>query len=236
MRSISQLALPTLVLVLFSCNSERKRYDKDNVNDEVFNTDAVDKVLDQFETIKFEDLPESYKTYSDPFGDFTTQMNGREYLIIKGEDVLQHLAGNNRIEDFLPGDEYKHKNEADFSKNKKQYWLTDRKMIYMIIEFMDKLEEQGYNKYGFYVRESHRHPKLNKARGGASKSQHLFGKAADLVIEDINNDGKKNQADKTIALEILEEIVGNKGGMGLYPGTMTIHIDCRGYRARWDTY
>jgi uncharacterized protein YcbK (DUF882 family) len=64
----------------------------------------------------------------------------------------------------------------------------------------------------------------------------LYGRAADLVIKDINNDGKKNQEDKTIALEILEKIVGDKGGMGLYPGTMTIHIDCRGYKARWDSY
>ena len=72
-----------------------------------------------------------------------------------------------------------------------------------------------------------------RGRGGASQSQHLYGRAADLVIEDINKDGDITNGDKEIALEILEGIVGNNGGMGLYPGTMTIHIDSRGYAARW---
>jgi len=29
-------------------------------------------------------------------------------------------------------------------------------------------------------------------------------------------------------LEILEKIVGDKGGLGLYPGGMTVHVDTRG--------
>ena len=223
-------------IILFSCTSERERFDEVNNEKDILTTKDVDLVLDQFETVKFEDLPESYKNYTDPYGDFRTAMSGRKYFVLEGDEVLHHVAGNNRIECFIAGDEYKQDNEDDFSKNLPNYWLTDRKMIYMIIEFMDVLRDEGYNEYGFYVRESHRHPKLNTARGGATKSQHLYGRAADLVIEDINNDGKKNQDDKTIALEILEDIVGDKGGMGLYPGTMTIHIDCRGYRARWNSY
>jgi len=228
----------TLILtaLLLSCSSEREKFDLEHDEKDILTVEGVDAVLDQFKTVKFEDLPESYKNYTDPFSDFRTAMSGRDYFILEGDEVLHHVVGNNRIECFVAGDEYKQQNEDDFSKNLPVYWLTDRKMIYMIIEFIAVLKKEGYNEYGFYVRESHRHPKLNKARGGASKSQHLYGKAADLVIEDINKDGKKNQDDKTIALELLEDIVGDKGGMGLYPGTMTIHIDCRGYRARWDSY
>ena len=41
---------------------------------------------------------------------------------------------------------------------------------------------------------------------------------------------------KDIGLKVLEDLVGDRGGVGLYPGTSTIHIDTRGYRARWKSY
>lgn len=105
-----------------------------------------------------------------------------------------------------------------------------------MLDLILTLDEQGYDKYGFTVRESHRPPRYNAARGGASKSQHIWGTAVDIVIRDINKDGTADQTDKKIVLEIMEKIVGNEGGLGKYPGTMTVHFDCRGHRARWDDY
>ncbi|MEO9531257.1 MAG: D-Ala-D-Ala carboxypeptidase family metallohydrolase [Crocinitomicaceae bacterium] len=235
MKSIHKI-IPILFLGFWSCESPESKYDRETGQTEILTKDEVDAVLDGLEKIDYTDLPASYINYSDPYGDFEANLKSYEYFVIKGDEVLKFVVGKTRIQDFMASDGYKSENAADFEANKTQYWLVDRKMIYMIVEFIDQLDEKGLNKYGFYVRESHRHPKLNKARGGASKSQHIYGKAADLVIEDINNDGKANQKDKEIALEILEGIVGSKGGMGLYPGTMTIHIDCRGYAARWDSY
>lgn len=228
-----------LLLLFFSfnsCQTDQEKYDLKTGQTEVSSTDEIDSILNQFPSIKYSELPSSYHEYSDPYSNFKDQLWNSEYLIVKGEEVFQYVVGKSRIDDFLASDGYHKENLENIEANKLQFWLVDKKMLYMILEFINTLEEKGLNKYGFYVRESHRHPKLNKMRGGASKSQHLFGKAADLVIEDINNDGKKNAEDKAIALEILEAIVGNNGGMGLYPGTMTIHIDSRGYHARWDSY
>ena len=138
--------------------------------------------------------------------------------------------------DFLSHDKYYAENLRDINKNKTQYWLVDGKMLHMVLDLILELEKQGYNKYGFMVRCGHRHPRRNMASKGASQSQHQFGKAADLEIRDINNDGKKDDKDKQIVLEILEKIVDDDGGLGLYPGTMSVHLDSRGYKARWTSY
>lgn len=157
-----------------------------------------------------------------------------KFYVLEGDDVLKYIVGEYRIRNFVTTDAYYSRNEKDYTKNKKQFWLVDKKMLYMMLDLILKLDENGYNKYGFHVRESHRHPTYNEKKGGASSSQHIWGKAVDIVIQDINNDGKKTQADKTIVLDIMEEIVGNNGGLGRYPGSMTVHFDCRGHRARWD--
>lgn len=43
--------------------------------------------------------------------------------------------------------------------------------------------------------------------------------------------------DKQIVLDFLDkEIIGNKGGIGLSPGTKAVHFDVRGHRATWNSY
>jgi len=95
-------------------------------------------------------------------------------------------------------------------------------------------------------------PKYAKLIKGAQyyeiKGEHLFqkvvgdfrlkeGEAVDIKIGDINQDGFANQEDKTIVLDLLEkQIIKNTGGIGRYPGTLSVHYDVRGYRARWDSY
>jgi uncharacterized protein YcbK (DUF882 family) len=65
----------------------------------------------------------------------------------------------------------------------------------------------------------------------------LFGKAIDLKIGDINQDGSVNQEDKQIVYKILNtDIIANKGGLGFYPNTQILHMDVRGEHARWNYY
>ncbi|MEL6669954.1 MAG: hypothetical protein AAFP08_13345, partial [Bacteroidota bacterium] len=80
-------------------------------------------------------------------------------------------------------------------------------------------------------------PKENASAGGASLSRHILGQAIDMLIGDINRDGRYTDIDKQIVLDIAnQDIIGDRGGIGRYPGTRTVHIDVRGYRARWDSY
>lgn len=224
-----------IIFILTSCKADPvKKFDTANPQQPVLTHAGVDSVLSLFESVNFPDLNDDYKEYTLSNGKFKSSLKKEKFYVLKGDDVLRYIVGEYRIKNFLSTDEYYSSNEKDYSKNKKQYWLVDKKMLYMMLDLVLRLDEEGYNKYGFRVRESHRHPKYNTLRGGASSSQHIWGKAVDIVILDINKDGKETQADKTIVLDIMEEIVGSKGGLGRYPGSMTVHFDSRGNRARWD--
>ncbi|MCP5006600.1 MAG: DUF882 domain-containing protein [Planctomycetes bacterium] len=65
-------------------------------------------------------------------------------------------------------------------------------------------------------------PKHNAAVGGGTKSQHLLGKAADIVIRGVAPELVSNY---------LEERYPDKYGIGRYE-TFT-HIDVREMKARW---
>lgn len=60
----------------------------------------------------------------------------------------------------------------------------------------------------------------NRKCGGAKKSQHLFGKAADLQI--VGMPPKQ-------VVELAEDV--GFDGIGVY--STFVHVDVRGYRARW---
>lgn len=72
------------------------------------------------------------------------------------------------------------------------------------------------------INSAYRTPTKNKAVGGETYSQHLYGKAADIKINGI--------APKKVAA-YAETLLKNKGGIGTY-STFT-HLDVRSSKARW---
>lgn len=81
---------------------------------------------------------------------------------------------------------------------------------------------------------------LVKFGGAASKSQHIQYKAIDIIVLDVNNDGKKNAKDVNIVYEILDrKVIRSKGGIGTYKkesgffNRQMVHFDSRGHSARW---
>ncbi len=77
--------------------------------------------------------------------------------------------------------------------------------------------------------------------GAAPKSRHIVGEAIDIVVMDVNQDGKSNHEDVSIVRDILaKEVIGQNGGIGTYPhafdfcSRQMVHFDCRGYAARWE--
>ena len=71
----------------------------------------------------------------------------------------------------------------------------------------------------------YRCPKHNSAVGGAKASQHMLGKAADIVIKGLTPFEMFRLAERIEAFK--------NGGMGLYPSHGFVHVDVRGHRSRW---
>ena len=67
----------------------------------------------------------------------------------------------------------------------------------------------------------------NRRIGGTSKSQHVKGKAADIVVKNLTPDEVANALDNLQQGGFIKS-----GGLGRYD-TFT-HIDIRGTEARWD--
>jgi hypothetical protein len=87
-------------------------------------------------------------------------------------------------------------------------------------------------------------------RGRGALSRHMYGDAADIFIDndrdgqmdDLNGDGRVDLSDARMIAEAAERVERRFphliGGIGVYrprPGAHSgfVHIDTRGYRARW---
>lgn len=73
------------------------------------------------------------------------------------------------------------------------------------------------------ITSAYRTPTKNKAVGGQTYSQHLYGRAADIKV--------KGVTPKKVAA-YAEKLLKNKGGIGTY-STFT-HIDVRSIKSRWN--
>ena len=198
--------------------------------------EEVDAMLNNFESVALKDLDHHYKTVSKIADPAYAKMHQRaKFHLINSCDAYRYIAGNIRIRDVLSRDEFYAASIMD--RSKPIYWRIDKRILYKILELRTALAQNGYEKEGFEVRHGYRTPKHNERVGGASKSRHIMGEAVDMVISDVNKDGKYTDEDKQIVLDVLERsVINNQGGIGKYPGTRTVHMDVRGHRARWDDY
>ena len=75
------------------------------------------------------------------------------------------------------------------------------------------------------VHSGYRSPRHNAEVGGASHSQHLLGKAADISVKDFSVLALYAYATQVTLFDL--------GGVGIYPEDGFIHVDVRPQRARW---
>lgn len=84
------------------------------------------------------------------------------------------------------------------------------------------------NQFGkpIIINSGYRTPEYNKKVGGATRSQHCYGTAADIVVDGVSPASVAAAAEK--ALKEMDY----PGGIGLYKSF--VHVDVRSKRYRWD--
>ena len=98
------------------------------------------------------------------------------------------------------------------------------KDIKIDINLLVKLEElrKAVGNKPLIIRSGYRCPTHNRNVGGASKSQHIYGKAVDISHHNIGRALLERHADRIFA----------NGGVGL-GGNNIVHVDTRNGKARW---
>lgn len=95
--------------------------------------------------------------------------------------------------------------------------------MYRIAELAQKARDQINEP--FRITSWYRPPAINRRIGGASNSRHLYGDAIDFYVKGMS------------AKQLSQALEWWPGGMGTYSNMPHIlHLDARGYKARWGPY
>lgn len=211
-------------------------YDLQHDNRPFTSTEEVEIWLGGIPQVSWAELPGDFRSASG-FRDkpFLSIAQERSFYRFTQDHFYRKIAGDNRLCDLLPNDAFYR--SAVWNKDEAIYALLDQRVLFKLLELQKRLTDLGYDSSAFGIRSGPRYPAHNKRVGGASRSRHLYGEALDLRIGDINQDGRYTEEDKKIVLRILDlEVIKHFGGVGRYPGTRAVHMDVRGYKARWDDY
>jgi uncharacterized protein YcbK (DUF882 family) len=131
--------------------------------------------------------------------------------------------------------------------------LLETRLIDKLELVLADLSTRGVNTAGVTVMSGFRTPSYNAGGGNtagrADLSRHMYGDGADVYIDndrdgnmdDLNGDGRVNIGDARFMEEAVNRVERAHpeliGGTGVYVACCghgpLIHIDTRGYRARW---
>ncbi|WP_251358655.1 D-Ala-D-Ala carboxypeptidase family metallohydrolase [Kangiella sp. TOML190] len=133
-----------------------------------------------------------------------------------------------------------------------KYLVVKKELVWALENLLAEVNGKGLAANRLVVMSGYRTPSYNKVIGSAKHSRHLYGDAADVyldvspvdgVMDDINADGKVNKKDAQQlyrwAEELGEKLIHDKmvGGLGAYKANAYhgpfLHLDLRGYKARW---
>jgi len=131
-----------------------------------------------------------------------------------------------------------------------KYVALQEELLLTLERLARRLRDLGYLRGSIEVMSGYRTPAYNRSIGNGRYSQHIYGGAADIfvdelprdgVLDDLNGDGKINRKDAELLARIIEELdqegPASLGGLGWYETTRAhgpfVHLDVRGFRARW---
>lgn len=235
----TNLAL-TLILTLSiaACKgplSPEESYDQATHQSPITTHAQIDSVLDNLKAQPFAKLDPTYLSAAGIKGEWKRTLSKKQWYLIRGEEAYQYIVGKFRIDEFLPHDSLYQLQKAQPLPAQRHYLCIDRRVLHKLLDLLTAMTEKGLDPNQIAIKHGFRNPTYNTQIGGASKSRHQWGEAIDLYVSDVNHDGLQDANDKAPLLALLDtKIIANQGGVGKYPGSNVIHMDVRGFRARWD--
>lgn len=170
--------------------------------------------------------------------------NPAGFIQVTPQNADTYVSEHFRLRDFLTHD------QADVWP---KYIVLSPKLLDKLELVLADLQQRGIDPKGVHVLSGFRTPQYNvhggDPTGRAAASRHMYGDAADIyidddgngVMDDLNHDGRVDINDSRVILAAVERVEAAHpelvGGAGVYvaaPGHGPfIHIDTRGFRARW---
>ncbi len=134
------------------------------------------------------------------------------------------------------------KQNADWPR----YLVIKRPLIIMLENIVTLLQSEGVPLTTLTVLSGYRTPAYNAALDNVAFSRHVYGDAADIYVDsdgdkfmdDLNGDGVVSLQDAQLLAQLISTLPGAQfAGIGVYAATSHhgpfVHVDTRGYNARW---
>jgi len=170
--------------------------------------------------------------------------NPRGFIQVTPQNQNTQVSEHFQLKDFLTHDQ-----QGVWPK----YLVLETRTVDKLELVLDDLAAHGIDVSGVTVMSGFRTPQYNAGGGNtggrADLSRHMFGDAADIFIDsdhngtmdDLNHDGRVDIGDSRVILAAVDRVDQAHpelvGGAGVYVPCCGhgpfIHIDTRGYRARW---
>lgn len=133
----------------------------------------------------------------------------------------------------------------------RKYVVLNEGLLLALEYVLERVHAAGYRATTFHVMSGYRTPAYNRSLGNVRYSQHQWGAAADIfidengdgVMDDLNGDGRSDLRDAEVLYRLIDGAAGRPeaqgliGGLGKYRSTAAhgpfVHVDVRDRKARW---
>ncbi|MFH2046719.1 MAG: D-Ala-D-Ala carboxypeptidase family metallohydrolase [Pseudomonadota bacterium] len=189
--------------------------------------------LNKYRIGKYPDIPlKKLAIYNKPKGFIEITADNQETLISPHFKINQFLC----------------KQAGGYPK----YLVLKERLVLKLELILKKTNESGYPCGTFSIMSGYRTPYYNKLIGNVKYSRHVWGGAADIFIDenpedgmmdDLDINGETDYRDAAVLYDIIDNMYEKHfyvpfiGGLGRYKKNYNhgpfVHVDTRGFRARW---
>lgn len=177
----------------------------------------------------------------EPRRGLTTYNPPEGFIRITDENRTVRVSPNFRLEQFL----------CKQTDRTPQFALLRTQLLQRLEEILRTVNKRGHPVSTLHVMSGYRTPYYNRVIGNTTVySRHLYGDAADIFVDetgnermdDLNGDGRVDEADARYLARLVRQIPTRgddqfNGGLSTYETAPHrgpfVHLDLRGYRARW---